>query len=149
MRRFVVVAVLVFASSLPSACAQNPSADNANTQGNHHQASAITREPTQQATGYAGTTMIVTPGDGAGHIAGAYDPSRDKNVVLFRDEYTVTKDGNLIIGEDVQVRCNEPLALGIGAPSGDRKVQRQMEQDQREQVRLCTKAGFPPDRPSR
>ena len=153
-RLFIVAALLVFAIGLLSSCAQNPSAEGdasaarAEEQGTQQRSSTATQETTQKAPDHAATTVMMgTTGQDAAVIAGDYDPSRDKDVVLFKDEYVVTKDGNLIIGGDVQVRCKEVLAFSTQVPSGNREIRKQLEQDQREQAELCTKAGFPPDEP--
>jgi hypothetical protein len=83
--------------------------------------------------------------DASAARADTQGPPHD-DVILDKDEYAVTKDGNLIIGGDVQVRCKDIMAVSIQVPSGNREIRKQLEQDQREQAELCTKAGFPPDK---
>ena len=63
-------------------------------------------------------------------------------------EYQVRGEGTLIIGGDVLVRCAE-VGAWSGPPSASRSVERQLREEQREQSRVCTEAGFPPDRAPR
>ena len=61
-------------------------------------------------------------------------------------EYQVMKDGTLIIGGDVLVSCGD--LLNFDKQEGDitPKVRRQLRQARKEQIAVCTKAGFPPDK---
>lgn len=63
-------------------------------------------------------------------------------------EYQVTENGKLIIGGDVIVRCVD-IAKEEAPPSATKEAKRQDKRAQREQVKICTKAGFPPDKATR
>lgn len=140
-RLFIVTVVLVVVSSLLSACAQNPSAEG-------DDASAAkqvnTEQPSDEPTLIEETTpmpepTMTTSATAASDLAilhsGASPP-----------KYQVKKNGTLIIGGDVLVRCADLLKSDpqVGNPTPE--AQRQMRQARKEHVRVCTKAGFPPDR---
>ena len=63
-------------------------------------------------------------------------------------KYQVKNDGTLIIEGDMVVRCADLLKSDGQFPSATPEVRRQMRQANKEHVRVCTKAGFPPDKPS-
>jgi len=64
-------------------------------------------------------------------------------------EYQVKRNGTLIIDGDVLVSCDDLLKFDNQVPTDNPKVRAQMQQSRRERVKACTKAGFPPDKPSR
>jgi hypothetical protein len=141
-RPFIVTVVLMFVSSLLSACAQNPSADgvdaSAAKQVNTEQSSD---EPTlvEETTPMPEPTMMTTAEGEASGLAildsGASPPN-----------YEVKKDGTLIIGGDVLVSCADLLKSSWEGQSPTPEARRQMRQASKEQVRVCTKAGFPPNK---
>ncbi len=135
---FIVTVMLVFANSLLSACAQNPSAEGVDDQGNAEQPSeepTLVEEtsPMPEATM---TTASATAASDMAILAGGKPPP----------EYQVKKDGTLVIGGDVLVSCTDLLKSSWEGQSPTPEARRQMRQANKEQVRVCTKAGFPPDK---
>ena len=63
-------------------------------------------------------------------------------------KYEVKNNGTLIIEGDVVVRCADLLKSSWEGQSPTPEARRQMRQASKEQVRVCTRAGFPPDNPS-
>ena len=141
---FIAAALLVFAIGLLSSCGQNPSTEGddasaarAEAQGNAEQPS---EEPTlvEDPTPMPEPTMITAKGEASdlGILAGGKPPPK----------YQVKKDGTLVIGGDVLVRCADLLKSSWEGQSPTPEARRQMRQASKEQVRVCTKAGFPPDK---
>lgn len=140
---FIAVALLVFAISLLSACAQNPtekgvdaSAARAEAQGNDGQSSdeptlAEDSTPMPEPTMMTGTMMEMT---GSMLTSGGFP------------KYRVTKNGDLIIEGDMLVRCADLLQNYWEGQSPTPEARRQMRQESKEQVKVCTKAGFPPNK---
>ena len=64
-------------------------------------------------------------------------------------KHQVEKDGTLIIEGDMLVRCADLLPFRRNYWDGQSptpEARRQMRQAHNERVRVCTKAGFPPDK---
>ena len=61
-------------------------------------------------------------------------------------KYQVKNNGTLIIEGDMVVRCADLLKSDGQFPSATPKVRKQIAQQRREHIRVCTKAGFPPDK---
>ena len=74
-------------------------------------------------------------------------PPRDESS-LYRGAYEVTEDGALILGGDVEYRCEDLVSFGAPAKPGSEDVTvggAVVEPLTREAVELCAKAGFPPE----
>lgn len=140
----IVLAMLVFVCALLSACAQgtqDPQAEGrGGERGDGGRSSAIAYEATQGATARPATIMATEDmaatamASEAGHVAGG----------PRIPEYEVQKNGTLVIGGDVLVRCRD-VGGWTGPESASRSVKRQIRKEQQEQIKTCTKAGFPPD----
>ena len=144
-RLFIATALLVFAIGMLSACAQNTSADgvdaSAAKQGNAEQPSeepTLVEEPSRLVPQ---PTTTMTAEDVASNQA-------ISDVVMGANppKYQVDNHGTLTIEGDMVVRCADVLKTDGQFPSATPKVRRQIEQSRKEQVRACTKAGFPPDK---
>ena len=145
-RLVIVTVMLMFALGLLSSCDQNPSAEgvdaSAAKQGNAEQPSeepTLVEEtsPMPEATM---TTASATAASDVAILAGGKPPP----------EYQVMKDGTLIIEGDMLVRCADLLQFRRNYFEGlnpTPEARRQMRQAHNEQVRVCTRAGFPPDKP--
>jgi hypothetical protein len=148
-RLFLVTTLLVFAIGLLSSCAQNPPADGvdasaarADEQGNAEQPSeepTLVEDPTPMPE--QTTDMPADPDASSQAI-------RDVVMGANPPKYEVENDGTLIIEGDMLVRCADLLKSDGQFPSATPKVRRQIAQERKEHVRVCTKAGFPPDKPS-
>ena len=129
---WVGLAVLVVFCALSSACAREPQApagQQAEKQDGQERSKIVVSEPSKMAVGEATTAE----GD-IGILAGGTPPP----------EYEVQKNGTLVIGGDVLVSCRD-LGSWAGPPSASRSVKQQIDREQREQIKACAKAGFPPD----
>ena len=136
---FIAIASLMFAISLLSACAQNPSAEgvdaSAAKQANAEQPSD---EPTLMRDAPE-LTMTTASESEIGILAGGKPPP----------EYQVLKDGTLIIEGDMLVRCADLLQFRRNYFEGlnpTPEARRQVRQQRKELIAVCTKAGFPPDK---
>ena len=142
-RLVIVTVMLMFALGLLSACALNPSThDVDDTQAKAKQPS---EEPTlvEETSPMPEATMTTASATAASDVAilasGEHPP-----------EYQVLKDGTLIIEGDMLVRCADLLQFRRNYWEGlnpTPEARRQMRQAHNEQVRVCTRAGFPPDKP--
>ena len=116
-RLFIATALLVFAIGLLSSCALNTSThDVDDTQ-------VEAKQPSTEPTLVEEPTPMPEP--------------------------TMTNDGTLIIEGDMLVRCADLLQFRRNYWEGQSptpEARRQMRQAHNEQVRVCTKAGFPPDK---
>ena len=136
------ITVMVTVCALSSACAQEPPAEGrAEPRDGGEQSSSIADEPTQEVTVQPATTTMMTEEMGAfasvasgGHLSGGPPIP----------EYEVQKNGTLVIGGDVLVKCRD-VGSWAGPPSATRSAKLQIRKEQQEQVKACTKAGFPPD----
>jgi hypothetical protein len=142
-RLFIVTVMLVFASSLLSACAQNPSAEG-------DDASAAkqvnTEQPSEEPTLVENPTPMPEPTtDTSAEADSSSQAIRDVVMGANPPKYQVKNNGTLIIEGDMVVRCADLLESDGQFPSATPKVRRQIAQERKEQVRVCTKAGFPPD----
>ena len=145
-RLFIATALLVFAIGLLSACAQNPSTDgvdaSAAKQGNAEQ-------PSEEPTLVEDPTPMPEPTTDTSEEADASSQAiRDVAMGANPPKYQVKNDGTLIIEGDMVVRCADLLKSDGKFPSATPKVRRQIAQERREHVRVCTKAGFPPEAPT-
>ena len=137
-RLFIATALLVFAASLLAACSQNPSAEgvdaSAAKQANAEQPSD---EPTliEETTPMPEATMMTTVEDVASLVSGANPP-----------KYEVRNNGTLIIEGDMLVRCADLNRSYWEGENLTPEARRQMRRDHKEQIAVCTKAGFPPDK---
>ena len=101
-------------------------------------------ENTRETTASAGS---LSQGAVAAPPPGATIPARD-NSSLYSGAYEATKDGDLIYGGDVILRCEELVKMGAPAKPGTEDVTSEgnvMEPLTREAVELCARAGFPPE----
>ena len=131
--------MLVVFCALSSACArepQVPSGQQAEKQDGWERSKVVVPEPSQMAVA-EGDMATMAEGD-IGILAGGTPPP----------EYEVQKDGTLIIGGDVLVSC-EDVGSWEAPPSATRAARRQMRESQQEEIKVCTKAGFPPDAAAR
>ena len=62
-------------------------------------------------------------------------------------KYQVKNDGTLIIEGDMLVRCADLNRSYWEGENPTPEASRQMRRDHKEQIAVCTKAGFPPDIP--
>ena len=142
-RLFIVTALLVFAIGLLSSCGQNPSTEGDDASAARTEAQGNAEQPSEEPTlmrDAPESTMTTASGTASesemGILAGGKPPP----------EYQVKKDGTLIIGGDVLVSCTDLLKSSWEGQSPTPEARRQMRQANKEQVRVCTKAGFPPDK---
>ncbi len=101
-------------------------------------------ENTRETTASAGS---LSQGVVAAPPPGATTPARD-NSSLYSGSYEATKDGDLIYGGDVILRCEELVKMGAPAKPGSEDSTSEgnvMEPLTREAVELCARAGFPPE----
>jgi hypothetical protein len=143
-RLFTVTALLVFAIGLLSACAQNPSAEGVDASAAREEAQGNAEQPAEEPTlvedptPMPERTMATAAESDIGILAGGEPPP----------EYQVKKDGTLIIGGDVVVRCADLLKVAPQVGNPTPKARRQMRQRHKEHIAVCTRAGFPPEKPS-
>ena len=128
-RLFIVAAVLVFAISLLSACAQNPSTEGDDASAARAEAQGNTKQPSEEPTMMEMTGSMLTSGGFPKH--------------------QVMKDGTLVIEGDMLVRCADVLQFRRNYFEGlnpTPEARRQVRHDRKELIMVCTKAGFPPDK---
>jgi hypothetical protein len=139
----------VFAISLLSACAQNPSADGVDASAARADEQINAGQPSEEPTLVEDPKPMPEPTTDLSAEADASSQAiRDVVMGANPPKYRVNNDGTLIIGGDVVVRCADLLKYDFRAASAAPKVRRQIAQARKEQVRACTKAGFPPDAPT-
>ena len=142
------IAVLVMVCALSSACAQEsqetPAEGRAEPRDGGGRSSAVAHEPTQEATALPATTMMTEDMGAQASVASGGIIAGGPPV----PEYEVQKNGTLVIGGDVLVSCRD-VGSWSGPPSATRAVKRQIHKEQLEQTKVCTKAGFPPNKTAR
>ena len=138
------LAIMVVGCALPSACArETPAEGRVELQDNGGRSSTAAYETAEEVTVRPVTTMVAE--DVATAIAGDMGSVAGGPTI---PEYEVQKNGKLVIGGDVLVRCRE-VGSWEAPPSATRAAKRQILEEQRKQTEVCTKAGFPPDETSR
>ena len=144
-RLFIVTALLVFAASLLSSCAQNPPAEGVDASAARAEAQGNTEQPSDEPTLVEETTPMPEPT----MVTASATAESDMAILAGGKpppEYQVKKDGTLVIGGDVLVSCTDLLKSSWEGQSPTSEARRQMRQASKEQIRVCTKAGFPPDK---
>ena len=140
--------MLVFASGLLSSCAQNPPAEGVDASAARAEAQGNTEQPSDEPTLVEETTPMPEPTMTTASATAASD------VAILAGgkpppEYQVMKDGTLIIEGDMLVRCADLLQFRRNYFEGlnpTPEARRQVRHDRKEQIAVCTKAGFPPDK---
>jgi hypothetical protein len=146
-RLFIVTVMLVFASSLLSACAQNRSADGVDASAARAAEQGNSKQPSEEPTLVEDPTPMPEPTTDMSAEADASSQAiRDVVMGANPPKYQVKNNGTLIIGGDVLVRCADLLKSDPQAGNPTPEAQKQMRQARKDHVRVCTKAGFPPDK---